>query len=60
MDASYRFGIEEEYFLADAATRGTPQRRPVKAFHAAAREHLPQAEREPHHPRTQHEPPLMA
>ncbi len=38
MHASYRFGIEEEYFLADAATCGTSQRRPVKAFHAAARE----------------------
>jgi carboxylate-amine ligase len=25
MDACYRFGIEEEYFLADAATRGTPR-----------------------------------
>ncbi|MFC7553983.1 YbdK family carboxylate-amine ligase [Pseudoroseomonas wenyumeiae] len=24
MTASYRFGIEEEYFLADATTRGTP------------------------------------
>ncbi len=46
MGANYQFGIEEEYFLADAATRGTPQRRPVKAFHAAAREYLPQAERE--------------
>lgn len=45
MDASYRFGIEEEYFLADAATRGTP-RRTVKAFHAAVRARLPAAERE--------------
>jgi glutamate---cysteine ligase / carboxylate-amine ligase len=26
VDASYRFGIEEEYCLADAATRGTPRR----------------------------------
>lgn len=31
----YRFGIEEEYFLADAETRGTP-RRSVKPFHQAA------------------------
>ncbi len=45
MDASYRFGIEEEYFLADAATRGTP-RRTVKAFHAAIRTRVPAVERE--------------
>ena len=45
MDASYRFGIEEEYFLADAVTRGTP-RRTVRAFHAAVKERLPQVERE--------------
>jgi len=45
MDASYQFGIEEEYFLADAATRGTP-RRSVAAFHAAARARLPTVERE--------------
>lgn len=45
MDASYRFGIEEEYFLADITTRGTP-RRAVKAFHAAIRERVPMAERE--------------
>lgn len=46
MGASYRFGIEEEYFLADAATRGTPRRAAAKAFHEAARARLPQAERE--------------
>lgn len=45
MDASYQFGIEEEYFLADAATRGTPRRR-VSAFHAAAQARLPAVERE--------------
>ncbi len=45
MDASYQFGIEEEYFLADAETRGTP-RRGVGAFHAAVRARLPAAERE--------------
>ena len=45
MDTSYRFGIEEEFFLADAGTRGTP-RRSVKAFHAAARARLPSVERE--------------
>ncbi len=45
MDTSYRFGIEEEYFLADATTRGTP-RRTVRAFHDAARVRLPRVERE--------------
>lgn len=45
MNASYQFGIEEEYFLADAATRGTPRRR-VAAFHAAAQARLPAVERE--------------
>ncbi len=45
MKADYRFGIEEEYFLADAATRGTP-RRNVTAFHAAAHARLPAVERE--------------
>ncbi len=35
MNTSYRFGIEEELFLADAITRGTP-RRTIKAFHDAA------------------------
>jgi carboxylate-amine ligase len=43
--ASYRFGIEEEYFLADAATHGTP-RRAVAEFHAALCDRLPEAERE--------------
>ena len=42
---SYRFGIEEEYFLADAETRGTP-RRSVKPFHAEAAERLPEIGRE--------------
>jgi glutamate---cysteine ligase / carboxylate-amine ligase len=46
MVASYRFGIEEEYFLADATTRGTPRPRAAAAFHEAAHAHLPQAERE--------------
>lgn len=45
MDARYRFGVEEEYFLADALTRGTP-RRAVKAFHDAARARQPRAEGE--------------
>ncbi|MDR7038051.1 MULTISPECIES: carboxylate-amine ligase [Methylobacterium] len=42
---AYRFGIEEEYFLADAETRGTP-RHSVKAFHAEAAEALPEIGRE--------------
>jgi len=45
MNTTYQFGIEEEYFLADATTRGTP-RRTVKAFHEAARTRLPRVERE--------------
>lgn len=45
MNQTYKFGIEEEYFLADAKTRGTP-RRAVKAFHEAARTRLPRVERE--------------
>lgn len=45
MNQTYQFGIEEEYFLADAKTRGTP-RRTVKAFHEAARTRLPRVERE--------------
>lgn len=42
---SYRFGIEEEYFIADAETRGTP-RRSVKPFHIKAGERLPEIGRE--------------
>lgn len=45
MDTSYRFGIEEEFFLADAVTRGTP-RRTAKAFHADVHAQLPAVERE--------------
>ena len=45
MNGSYRFGIEEEYFLADAATRGTP-RRAAAAFHAAVHARLPEVQRE--------------
>jgi glutamate---cysteine ligase / carboxylate-amine ligase len=46
LETAYRFGIEEEYFLADARTRGTPRRRALEGFHAAAGAHLPRAERE--------------
>ncbi len=45
MSTGYRFGIEEELFLADATTRGTP-RQTLKAFHAAAHAALPSVERE--------------
>lgn len=45
MSHSFRFGIEEEFFLADASTRGTPGRT-LAAFHAAVRQKLPEAERE--------------
>lgn len=41
----YRFGIEEEYFLADATTRGTP-RRTVTAFHEAAHKRQKRVEHE--------------
>lgn len=44
-DHEYRFGIEEEFFLADAKTRGTPGRR-VAAFHAAAARRLDRVEPE--------------
>ena len=45
MDWSYRFGIEEEFFLADAVTRGTP-RRGLKPFHDAVHARMPGAEQE--------------
>jgi glutamate---cysteine ligase / carboxylate-amine ligase len=45
MDDRFRFGIEEELFLADAVTRGTPGRS-LKAFHKAVREQVPKTERE--------------
>ncbi len=45
MGTGYRFGIEEELFLADATTRGTP-RRTLKPFHAAVHAALPTVERE--------------
>lgn len=44
-EGAYRFGIEEEFFLADAQTRGTPQRG-IKAFHAEARARMDRAEPE--------------
>lgn len=42
----YRFGIEEEFFLADADTRGTPRSRDLSDFHAEARRRVRRAERE--------------
>lgn len=44
-DHSFRFGIEEEFFLADARTRGTPGRK-VAAFHSAAARRLDRVEPE--------------
>ncbi len=40
MDASYQFGIEEEFFLADATTRDTPGKA-AKAFHRDVQARLP-------------------
>ena len=45
MSKSYKFGIEEELFLADATTRSTA-RRTVKAFHRAVHARMPKVERE--------------
>ena len=45
MSASYGFGIEEEFFLADATTRNTPGKA-AKAFHDDVRQRMPDAERE--------------
>jgi glutamate---cysteine ligase / carboxylate-amine ligase len=45
MAHAYRFGMEEEFFLADARSRGTPRAR-LRAFHAAVRARLDDAERE--------------
>ena len=45
MDASYQFGIEEEFFLADTTTRDTPSKA-AKAFHRDVQARLPDAERE--------------
>jgi glutamate---cysteine ligase / carboxylate-amine ligase len=44
LNARYQLGIEEEFFLADAATRGTP--RHTEPFHKAVRAQLPFVERE--------------
>ncbi|MCX8255361.1 MAG: carboxylate--amine ligase, partial [Beijerinckiaceae bacterium] len=38
MGDAYRFGIEEEYFLADRATGASPGTAAADAFHAAAAE----------------------
>ncbi len=45
MDANYRFGIEEELFLADVSSRGNPSHT-VKAFHTEVHDRLPKVERE--------------
>ena len=44
MNFGFQFGIEEEFFLADALTRGTPRR--TGAFHADVHRKLPKVERE--------------
>ncbi len=44
MDGRFRFGIEEEFFLADSTSRGTPRR--TKPFHTAVRARVPTVERE--------------
>jgi carboxylate-amine ligase len=45
-DTAYRFGIEEEFFLADAATRGTPDGDAARAFHKTVAEKIEGAGRE--------------
>jgi glutamate---cysteine ligase / carboxylate-amine ligase len=45
MKSHFQFGIEEELFLADAQTRGTPGRS-LTAFHDSVHRQLPKAERE--------------
>jgi glutamate---cysteine ligase / carboxylate-amine ligase len=45
-DTSYRFGIEEEFFLADVATRGTPDGAAARAFHKTVAEKIRAAGRE--------------
>ena len=44
MDDRYQFGIEEEYFLADASTRGTPAS--TESFHDEVQAKVETAERE--------------
>ncbi|MGI4793520.1 MAG: carboxylate-amine ligase [Janthinobacterium lividum] len=44
MDDRYQFGIEEEYFLADASTRGTPEG--TEFFHDEVQAKVETAERE--------------
>ncbi len=45
VNSNYRFGVEEELFLADVRTRGTPGRR-AAAFHAAVSKRLERVEPE--------------
>ena len=45
-DSGYRFGIEEELFLADEATRGTPNGDAAQAFHAVVAERIEGSGRE--------------
>ena len=45
MDISYRFGIEEEFFLVDAVTRGTPGKA-LESFHGDVHKKLPKVDHE--------------
>ncbi len=46
MADTYAFGIEEEYFLADAATGASPPEAAMDRFHAVAAERIDSAEHE--------------
>jgi carboxylate-amine ligase len=46
MSDAYRFGIEEEFFLADAESRATPLPEALRAFHAEAAAALPSVSHE--------------
>ena len=46
MAHSYRFGIEEEYFLADKVTAHSPSKETAEAFHRAAEKSIEAAEHE--------------
>ena len=46
MSEPYAFGIEEEYFLADAATGASPSSSVIDAFHVTAADEIEAAEHE--------------
>ena len=43
MVTGYQFGIEEEFFLADAVTRGTPDGQAARAFHETVKKKVKDA-----------------